>query len=76
MLSPVSAPFNNVPIDIIPESDGAKLINVPGIGENTLFGVEDWYICAFTVTVEPTRESAAVVLKNALNEVIIPSCGT
>ena len=76
MLSPVSAPFNNVPIDIIPESDGAKLINVPGIGENTLFGVEDWYICAFTGTVEPTRESAAVVLKNALNEVIIPSRGT
>ena len=34
MLSPVSAPFNNVPIDIIPESDGAKLINVPGIGYN------------------------------------------
>ncbi len=41
ILSPVSAPFNNVPMDITPESDGVKLINVPAIGENTLFGVAD-----------------------------------
>ena len=41
ILSPVSAPFNNVPMDITPGSDGVKLINVPAIGENTLFGVAD-----------------------------------
>ena len=41
ILSPASAPFNNVPMDIIPVSDGVKLISVPAIGENTLFGVED-----------------------------------
>lgn len=76
MLSPVRDPFNNVPMDITPVRDGVKLINVPAIGENTLFGVVDWYICAFTVTVEPTSESAAVVLKNALNEVMIPARGT
>lgn len=76
MLSPVSEPFNNVPTDITPESDGVRLISVPAIGENTLFGVVDWYICAFTVTVEPIKESAIVVLKNALNEVIVPARGT
>ncbi len=42
ILSPVSAPFNNVPIDITPVSDGVKLISVPAIGVNTLFGVVDW----------------------------------
>jgi hypothetical protein len=41
MLRPVSEPFNNVPIDKTPESDGVMLINVPAIGENTLFGVVD-----------------------------------
>lgn len=76
ILSPVREPFNNVPTDIAPESDGVRLISVPEIGENTLFGVVDWYICAFTVTVEPIKESATVVLKNALNEVMIPVRGT
>lgn len=76
ILRPVTAPFNNVPTDTIPESDGVKLINVPGIGEKTLLGVVDWYICAFTVTVEPTNERATVVLKNALNEVMVPARGT
>lgn len=41
ILSPVSAPFNNVPMDITPESDGVRLISVPAMGENTLFGVTD-----------------------------------
>ena len=41
MLSPVREPFNNVPMDMIPVSDGVKLIKVPGIGENTLLGVVD-----------------------------------
>ena len=41
ILSPVSAPFSNVPIDIIPVSAGDRLICVPAIGENTLFGVAD-----------------------------------
>ena len=41
ILSPVSVPFNKVPTDITPVSDGVKLINVPAIGENTLFGVAD-----------------------------------
>ena len=41
ILRPVSAPFNNVPIDKIPESDGVRLISVPAMGENTLFGVAD-----------------------------------
>ena len=76
ILSPVSAPFNRVPIDRTPESAGVRLINVPATGEKTLFGVVDWYICAFTVTVEPIKERAAVVLKNALKEVMIPARGT
>lgn len=42
IFSPVSAPFNSVPIDIAPESDGARFSDVPAIGENTLFGVADW----------------------------------
>lgn len=41
ILRPVRAPFNNVPTDMSPESDGVRLINVPAIGENTLFGVVD-----------------------------------
>ena len=41
ILSPVSAPFNNVPMDITPESDGVRLISVPAMGENTLFGATD-----------------------------------
>lgn len=76
ILSPVSAPFNNVPTDTMPESDGVRFIRVPAIGENTLLGVVDWYICAFTVTLEPTKDSATVVLKKALNEVIVPARGT
>ncbi len=76
MLSPVRAPFSNVPRARTPVSEGVKLISVPAIGENTLLGVVDWYICALTVTEEPTRETAAVVLKNALNEVMVPARGT
>lgn len=41
MFSPVSEPFNNVPMEITPESDGVRFISVPAIGENTLFGVVD-----------------------------------
>ena len=42
ILSPVCTPFSNVPTDMIPERDGVKLISVPAMGENTLFGVADW----------------------------------
>ena len=41
MLSPVRVPFSNVPTDIIPERDGVRLISVPAMGVNTLFGVAD-----------------------------------
>ena len=41
ILSPVSEPFNNVPMDITPPSDGVRFSSVPAIGENTLFGVTD-----------------------------------
>lgn len=41
IFSPVRAPFNNVPIVSIPESDGVRLISAPAIGENTLLGVAD-----------------------------------
>ena len=41
MFSPVSAPFNKVPIDTTPVSEGVRLISVPAIGENTLLGVVD-----------------------------------
>ena len=41
MLNPASEPFNNVPTDIIPESDGVRLTSVPATGENILFGVTD-----------------------------------
>lgn len=76
MLSPVRAPFNIVPRDSAPVSDGVRLSNVPAIGENTLFGSVDWYICALIVTEDPTKDIAAVVLKNALKEVIVPARGT
>ena len=75
MLSPVREPFSSVPMDITPVREGVRLSSVPALGVNTLFGVADWYICAVTVTVEPTRERAAVVLKNALKEVIVPARG-
>jgi len=42
MLSPVSMPFNTVPIDSTPVSEGDRLTNVPATGENTLSGVVDW----------------------------------
>ena len=42
ILSPVSAPFSNVPTEMTPESDGVRLISVPTIGAKTLFGVADW----------------------------------
>lgn len=42
MLSPVREPFSNVPIDRMPVRDGVRLISVPAMGENTLFGVADW----------------------------------
>ena len=41
IFSPVSEPFSSVPIETIPVSDGVRLISVPAIGENTLFGVAD-----------------------------------
>ncbi len=41
ILSPVSAPFNKVPTEMTPVSDGDRLISVPAIGVNTLFGVTD-----------------------------------
>lgn len=41
IFKPVSAPFNNVPMDITPVSAGVRLISVPAIGANTLFGVAD-----------------------------------
>ena len=42
ILSPVRAPFSNVPMDITPVSEGARLTSVPAMGENTLLGVADW----------------------------------
>ena len=42
ILSPVSAPFNKVPMEITPESTGDRLIRVQGMGENILYGVGDW----------------------------------
>lgn len=42
ILSPVREPFSSVPIATIPVREGVRLINVPAIGENTLFGVVDW----------------------------------
>ena len=41
IFSPVSEPFSSVPIETIPVSDGVRLISVPAIGVNTLFGVVD-----------------------------------
>ena len=76
MLSPVRAPFNIVPRARAPVSDGVRLMSVPAIGENTLFGSVDWYICALIVTEDPTRDIATVVLKNALKEVMVPARGT
>ncbi len=76
MLRPVREPFSSVPMEMTPVREGVRLISVPAIGENTLLGVVDWYICAVTTTVEPIRESAAVVLKKALNDVIVPARGT
>lgn len=63
-------------MDISPVNAGARVTIAPGIGEKILFGVTDWYNCAWMVTVLPTRVSARVVLKYALNAVIVPALGT
>ena len=41
MFRPVREPFNTVPRATVPDNVGVRLINVPAIGENTLFGVVD-----------------------------------
>lgn len=72
MFSPVTDPVSNVPIDRAPLKDGERFSRVPAIGEKVLFGTVDWYIWALTITDVPTNDSATVVLKNALNDVIVP----
>lgn len=76
IFSPVVIPLLILPIEISPVNAGARVTIAPGIGEKILFGVVDWYICAWMVTVLPTSVSASVVLKYALNAVIVPALGT
>ncbi|AFZ89769.1 hypothetical protein B938_03695 [Bacillus velezensis AS43.3] len=52
-----------LPIDNMPVRGGAKVTDAPGIGVNVLFGTVELYNCAVIVTVEPTSDNAAVVLK-------------
>ncbi|KXZ22705.1 hypothetical protein AXI58_07985 [Bacillus nakamurai] len=47
----------------------------PGMGVNVLFGTVELYNCAVIVTVEPTSDKAAVVLKYPAIEVIVPLLG-
>ena len=65
-----------VPIARMPVSAGAKVATAPAIGVKVLLGVVDSYSCAVIVIVEPTRLSAAVVLKNAASDVMVPLRGT
>jgi hypothetical protein len=51
------------PMPIRPVSVGERMTTAPGMGKKTLFGAEDAYNCAVSVTVVPIRERATVVLK-------------
>jgi hypothetical protein len=61
--SPVVRPLETLPIAIIPVNAGANVTTAPGIGVNKLSGVGELYNCAVTVTVDPVRANAAVLLK-------------
>ena len=63
MFSPVVIPLLMLPIDNTSVRGGAKVTDAPGIGVNVLFGTVELYNCAVIVTVEPTSDNAAVVLK-------------
>lgn len=73
--NPVRMPFETVPNERIPVSGEAKVTAVPAIGENVLSSVGDEYNWAVTVTVDPTKLNATVVLKYAAIDVIVPSRG-
>ena len=76
MDNPVLMPLLVVPIPNIPVKAGANVTVAPTTGEKVLSGTVELYNCAVIVTVEPTRASAAVVLKNAAIDVMVPSLGT
>ena len=64
-----------VPNETKPVSGGAKVTTAPGIGLKMLFGVVELYNCAVIVRVDPKSVNAAVVLKYADIDVIVPSRG-
>lgn len=76
MLNPVVIPELVVPADTIPVRDGANVTVAPGTGTKMLSGVADAYNCAVIVIISPIGANAAVVLKKALKEVIVPARGT
>ncbi|KXZ23599.1 hypothetical protein AXI59_08405 [Bacillus nakamurai] len=75
IFNPVVIPLLMVPIDNIPVRGGDKVTAAPGMGVNVLFGTVELYNCAVIVTVEPTSDKAAVVLKYPAIEVIVPLLG-
>ena len=60
---------------MMPVSAGAKVTEAPATGVKVSSGVVDSYSCAVIVIVEPTRASAAAVLRYAAIDVIVPSLG-
>ncbi len=56
-------PVAMVPVDTIPVNGGVNVTRVPGTAVSILSGTLEAYNCALIVTVEPTNESASVVLK-------------
>jgi hypothetical protein len=63
ILSPVVNPLEIVPNAIMPVNAGAKVTIAPGTAVKLLSGVVDRNNCAVIVIVDPTKLSAAVVLK-------------
>lgn len=76
MLRPVVNPLEIVPIATMPVRGGAKVTTAPGTAVKVLFGAVEAYNWAVIVTVEPTSACAAVVLKYALIDVMVPVLGT
>lgn len=63
MLSPVVMPLLIVPRAIIPVKEGANVTKAPGTAVKLLSGVGALNSWAVMVIVEPTKVTAAVVLK-------------
>lgn len=76
ILKPEVNPLAMVPRASTPVKPGLKVTVAPGTAVKILFGVEELNKRAVIVKVDAAKVSAAVVLKYAAKEVIVPARGT